>query len=78
MTFRFQFSGDLVRTRQAKGWTQMDVSNLIDLSLREYQNIEGGKCVPGAEIFLKLVFLFELDIERYREGLAVRVPVSSG
>lgn len=67
MSFKLVFSGDLLHARNANNWTQRFVADIISISPREYQNIEGGKCVPGAETFLKLVFLLELDVDRYRE-----------
>ena len=77
MSFKFLLSGDLLNARRARGWSQPVVANAVSITLREYQNIEGGRCVPTAETFLKLVYLFELDIQPYREAFEIHVPVSS-
>lgn len=34
---------------------------MVGISLREYQNIEGGKCIPTTEVFLRLKFIYRLD-----------------
>ena len=75
VSFKFQFSGDLRRMRESKGWTQPFVAGLVSITLREYQNIEGGKCVPSVETFLRLVYLFDLDIENYREEFDIYDPL---
>ena len=77
MSFKFLFSGDLRRTRDSKGWTRPFVAELVSITLREYQNIESGKRSPTTETFLRLVYLFELDIETYRKEFEIRVPLSS-
>lgn len=77
MCFEFIFSGDLYHARKKHGWSQQKVAEMIAISVREYQNIERGRVTPHLKTFLRLVFLFDLDIELYREVLAVHVPVSS-
>ena len=76
MSFKLRFSGDLRQARDAKGWTQPFVTDIVSTTLREYQNIESGKQIPKTETFLKLVFLFDLDIENYREEFEIHVPLS--
>lgn len=73
--FRFRLSGDLVNARYAKGYTQMYVAEVANLSPREYQRIEKGTISPGAEPFLRLVYLLDLDVESYREVVMRDVPV---
>lgn len=73
--FRLRLSGDLVNARYAKGYNQMYVAEIADLSVREYQRIEKGLRVPGAEPFLRLVYLLDLDVESYREVVMRDVPV---
>ena len=69
MSFKLEFSGDLCRARKERGWSQKYVAEAVSISQRGYQNIESGKVMPHVDTFLKLVFLFELDIEKYREVL---------
>lgn len=75
MSFKFTFSGDLYHIRKANGWSQQYVADQVKVSLREYQNIESGKRLPHVETFLRLVYLFELDIAEYREEVISDVPV---
>ena len=77
MSFKLLFSGDLRRTRDSMGWTQTFVADLVSITLREYQNIESGKRIPKTETFFRLVYLFDLDIENYREAFDIRGPLSS-
>ena len=69
MKFKRRFSADLYHARCAAGLTQDKVAELIGISPRAYQYIEKGKTIPRGDTLLKLIYLFELDIDRYREAL---------
>ncbi|MCB6899615.1 helix-turn-helix domain-containing protein [bacterium 210917-DFI.7.65] len=75
MSFRVQFSHDVLCARQARNWTQPYVADSISITLRQYQNIESGRCTPRTDTFLKLVYLFGLDIEKYKKGFILHVPL---
>ena len=77
MSFRAQFSRDVLSAREARKWTQPYVADSISITLRQYQNIESGRCTPHTNTFLKLVYLFELDIKHYRKGFVIHVPLST-
>ena len=78
MSFEYQFSSDVFRARTNLGLKQAFVADAVAISLREYQNIEYGRVTPHLKTFLKLVYLFDLDIDAYREVLGVeRITVSS-
>lgn len=70
MSFKMHFGHDIyhLRTDSLK-LTQQQVADAIPISLREYQKIEKGELSPGSEIFLRLVFFFNIDIQKYREDL---------
>jgi len=74
MSFRLIFSGDLLRARESRGWTQQFVADLVSITLRQYQNIERGSCIPHTDTFLKLVYVFDLDIQSYREAFPILLP----
>lgn len=76
MSLKFTFSGEIYHLRRANGWSQQYVADQIRVSLREYQNVESGKRLPHVETFLRLVYLFEIDIAAYREEVMEDVPVS--
>lgn len=78
MSFKFQFSGDLYHARTSRKWSQQYVADQVGVSLREYQNIESGKRTPHVETFLRLVFLFELDVWSYEEEVLNGAEVSVG
>lgn len=75
MTLKFLFSHDIYHARTELKLTQQYVSNELGISLREYQKIEKGETLPRAELFLRIIFYFELDIENYREEVLAHVPV---
>lgn len=77
-SFKSHFASDVYHARTAiPEFTQAHAAEILGISLREYQFIESGDRVPGAEIFLRLVYLFELNIDNYREDIFSHVPVSS-
>ena len=76
--FRMHLSGDLYHARTSiPGLTQAAVAEKIGVSIREYQFIESGSRIPGAIIFLRLVYFFELDINAYREEISEHAFISS-
>lgn len=78
MSFRSHFSHNVFHARTDKlRLTQEEVASKIGISVREYQKIEKGEAIPGSEIFLRLVYFFDLDIEDYREEILNRVSVYS-
>ena len=78
MSFKSHFSYDVFHARTDKfHLTQEEVAGKTGISVREYQMIEKGNRIPGTEIFLRLIYFFELDIEDYREEILNRVSVCS-
>ena len=76
VSLKYMLSGDMLAARLKRGWTQAYASECISITSREYQSIEGGKRLPNIITFLKILFLFELDIEKYREVVSFDIPVS--
>ena len=71
MSFKTVFAKDVYHARDKRGWTQPYVAEILSVSVRTYQNIESAKVTPRLPTFLKLVCLFELNIDDYREALGV-------
>ena len=73
---KMHFGHDIyhVRTDKRK-LTQQQVADATFISLREYQKIEKGEIVPGSEIFLRLVFFLNVNIENYRQDVLNRPPL---
>ena len=71
MEFNTLFSKDVYHARDKSGFTQAEVAEKVDINLRTYQYIEQGKTIPRGGTLLKLIYLFDLDIDRYREVLGM-------
>ena len=70
MKFQFHFAHDILEARtKVLKLTQTQVADAVRVCLRKYQKIEKGTVCPGTEIFLRLVFFFNLDIETYRQDI---------
>ena len=72
MKFKRQFSADLYHARLASGLTQDEIAQAVGITLRTYQYIEKGETIPHGDTLLKLVYLLNLDIERYRAVLTAQ------
>lgn len=77
MSFNLAFSKDIFEARNRCNFTQQQVAEQVGLSLRQYQNVEAGRAIPKTETFLKLVYLFGLDVNNYREVIKIDDSVSS-
>ena len=71
MSFKMHFGHDIYHVRTDK----QQVADAVFISLREYQKIEKGEIVPGSEIFLRLVFFLNVNIENYRQDVLNRPPL---
>ena len=67
MEFKKKFAKDIYHARNRQKITQQSVAEVLFISVREYQNIEYGKVLPRLDTFFKLVDLFQLNLEAYRE-----------
>lgn len=76
MSLKLKFSGALLKARKERNLTQSQIANYLDISLRWYQKIESGRKLPGSLLLLKLILLFNIDVEEFREecGLNVSIP----
>lgn len=74
VSLKLRLLGDILKARKIFGWTQQEAAGMVRISLREYQNIEGGKCLPTTEVFLRLKFIYKLDIEEYSKEIGIDIP----
>ena len=72
MKFKKQLSADLYHARDNSGFTQAEIAERVGISVRNYQYIEKGEIIPHGDTLLKLIYLFDLDIDRYRESLGMQ------
>lgn len=55
--------GDLLRAkRKARGWTQPQASERIDIEQSYLSKLESGKSVPSSEVFQRLAATYQLDL----------------
>ena len=57
----YDFGEKLIHARQAKGWTQMDLAEKTNISLRTIQRIESGQVNPRAYTVKQLSEIIGLD-----------------
>ncbi len=78
MSLKRHFSRDILFARtEIRQLTQQQVADAVTISLREYQKIEKGELLPRTEIFLRLVFFFDLEIQSYRKEVTKHASVHS-
>ena len=70
---RFDFHGlglALKQAREAKGWTQAYVAELVGKTDKTIMNIENKGQHPSFNLFFKLVTLFDISVDQffYTEG----------
>lgn len=67
MSMKLKFSGDVFKARKERGWTQEQIAEAISVCKRTYQYTEEGEKLPRIDNFLKLIRLFDLDANDYKE-----------
>lgn len=65
MSVNFKFSSCLYHKRIERGYTQDQVAEAVKISSRWYQKIEKGETLPGTIIFLRLIKLFDIDVDDF-------------
>lgn len=61
--------GSLIRSNRVKlALTQADIAEKIGVSTQHYSRIERGEYIPSLQTFLKLVDIFDMDINGLRFG----------
>lgn len=64
----YDFGDKLIQARQAKGWTQMDLAEKSNISLRTIQRIESGQVNPRAYTLKQLSEIVGLDFSEMLEN----------
>lgn len=64
----YDFGKELIKARQAKGWTQMDLAEETNISLRTIQRIESGQANPRAYTLKQLSEIIGLDFSEMLEN----------
>lgn len=75
MSMKLKFSGDVFKARKEHGWTQEQIAEAISVCKHTYQDIENGKRLLHTDNFLKLIRLFDLDANDYKEYFDIDTSV---
>lgn len=67
MSIKFKFSNALYRGRTKLGYTQQKTADKVNIGKRYYQKLEKGESLPSTDVFLNLVYLFDIDVKELRE-----------
>lgn len=60
----FEFTGRIIKeAREAKGWTQLQLADALDVDIRTVRRLEDGTSKHGTEIFLKCVVTLRLSAD---------------
>lgn len=71
MSLNLNFSGVVLEKRKSLGYTQVDMSEMLDKSVRWYQQIEGGKVTPKLELASQICQLLDIDMNQIRDAASV-------
>ena len=72
-----KFAQTIRKARKELGYTQAQVAEAVSISVRWYQMIETGRKIPGTIIAFRIVLFLKIDIEVFREEVALIVPIPS-
>jgi len=56
-----RFADELYHARTARGLTQAQVAESVNISVRWYQHVEKGDRIPGTHLTLLLIAYLEID-----------------
>ena len=65
---RFDFHGlglALKQAREAKGWTQAYVAELVGKTDKTIMNIENKGHYPSFDLFVKLITMFDVSVDQF-------------
>lgn len=75
MKMKSKFASVALQARKELGYTQQEVAKAISVSVRWYQKVESGARLPSTLTAFRIVLFLHLDVEEFREGVALVVPV---
>ena len=75
MSIKTNFPKVLYYYRKALQLTQEKAAEGLDISVRWYQMVENGRCLPGSHLALKMVAFFGIDGKLLRNEEASRVSL---
>lgn len=76
MSLTSNFSRAVYYARINMGMTQAQAAEGLDISLRWYQTIENGRCLPSAKLTLKFIAFFGINGKLLRDEERENVSIS--
>ena len=76
MSIKSKFSKAIYYSRLELGMTQAQVAESLNISVRWYQIIENGRCLPSAELTLRIIAFFGIDGNLLRNEDCILVQIS--
>lgn len=67
MSIISRFSREVYYSRMEMGITQAQAAEALKISTRWYQIIENGRCLPSAELTLKIIAFYGINGELLRD-----------
>ncbi len=77
MNLKFKFASLILNARLDKGLTQSETAEAVGISVRWVQRIESGQRLPGTLTLLRLIKLFDIDVNELNEEVEIFDFVSS-
>ena len=68
-------AGKVKESRLAKGYTQQELSDLSNISVRSIQRIENGEILPRSYTLKTLSSILEISLETIQTTLPVSAPI---
>ena len=77
MSIKSKFSKAIYYARLEQGLTQAKAAEALNISVRWYQIVENGKCLPSSELTLKIIAFFGIDGNLLRNEDTTLVQISN-
>ncbi len=77
---RFDFHGlglAIKQAREERGWTQAYVAELVGKTDRTIMNIENKGQHPSFNLFFKLVTMFDISVDQFRDNIPASIYFSN-
>ena len=78
MSLKLFFGAEVCRARIKLGYTQVQVAEAANITVRTVQYIEKGEHMPGHALMLRLLIVLKMDPELFREEVQAHEPLPRG
>ena len=74
-SIKYIFSSAVFHSRDNLGFTQQQVAEAVNISVRWYQRIEKGERFPNSIVFLRIVLFLDIDLRKVYNKLINSFPI---